>query len=412
MIFGREKRKEVSILEAERLALDAFEKRTADVKDLGRRSISKILDCRDEFVLGCRNFEKVEAEPYMEDLYGVNPSSIKGQKALYLKNVMHIFENMDLREKEGKTSYETYLSVLERSESAINEVLKTNAAFRTVLYSYSNHMGPMKKAFTAMEKSVSELKKGLDKRRVEFDNYRKIIGSIEKILDFEEEICFLSGSTSEEREHEKIEVTEEKSRKEELEKGPEEKNSEISAISAEISNISGRISLLTAPLGRLARKHDHLSMGKIKLTDFLAEPSERIRNYEDYRIFSSMLEELKENIKGGRVEAKNSEAMISAIEEIHRIDLHRLSSSMRELLKKRLELEADSRILKESLGKSDKKISSIEHAAVEREEGRKRIKELEELLKSEKESLERMFLDYYRIGIILSEDFSGSNFKN
>lgn len=401
MIFGREKGREVGISEAEELALDAFKKRTADIADLGRRAVSKILDSRDEFILSCRNFEKVEAEPYMEDLYGINPSSIKGQKALYSKNVMHIFENMDLREREGKTSYEIYLSVLERAESGINEVLKTNAAFRNVLYSYSNYMGSMKKAFTSMERSVSELRRGLDKRKGEFDNYRKITRSIEKILDFEEEIDFLSKNFSEVREFENNEGTEEISRKRELEKGLEEKNSEINAVSAEISNISGRISLLTAPLGRLARKHDHLSMGKIKLTDFLAEPSERIRNYEDYRIFSSMLAELKENIKAGRVEAKNSEAMISAIEEIHKTDLHKLASSIHELSKRKLELEANARVLRESLGKSEKKISSIEHVAAEKEEGKERMKKLEELLKKEKESLERMFLDYYKIRIIL-----------
>ncbi len=396
MFFGKEKEEKLGIDEAREYLARMFDERTSGIEELGRLCATRILKARNDFMDHCSAFEALDAEPYTEDLYISNPNSIKSQKVLYARSVRHTAEKMDLEESDEKTAYERSVSLLGRADSAINEILKTNAAFRTVLYSYSNHMAEMKKDFASMERAAEELRKGIGRKDAEFAHFREIKDGITKLKDAElerrtlDERLWDSGAGPSEGRKREMEL------RNELIKDLEAKNAEIDEANAHISALSERISLLSAPMVKLARKHDHLSMDKLKLGDFLEDPKRTIRSREDYTAFGAMLGRMKENIEKEIIAVKNREAVLDAVDELWKSDIYELVESEKNLMAEKLGLEADARVIKESIGKVDKRISYMDDEATEVEEVKARIGELAGLSETWKKSIERMFLEFYK----------------
>ena len=396
MFFGKEKEEKLGIDESEEYLARMFDERTSSVEELGRLCAARILKARNDFAEHSSAFEELDSEPYTEDLYISNPNSIKGQKVLYARSVRHTAEKMNLDWSDEKTAYERSVALLGRADSAINEILKTNAAFRTVLYSYSNYMVEMKKDFAVMEHTVGELRKGIGRKDAEFAHFREIREEITKLKEVElerktlDDMLKAAGSGPSEGKNKEMEL------RKELLKNLEAKNAEIEEADAHISALSERISLLSAPLEKLARKHDHLSMDKMKLGDFLEDPKSTIRSRNDYAVFGAMLGKMRENIEKERVAVKNKESVLDSIDELWKSDIYELVESEKNLMAGKLGLEAEVRIIKESVGKVDKRISHMDDEDAEMEDIKTRTEELIGFSDKLKKSIERMFLEYYK----------------
>lgn len=402
MFFGKSRPEEVRLDGLDSLLSQLFERKMRQFEPKAREAVRKVEDGRKVFIEACDRLEQLDAQPYTEDLYFASASSIKNQKALYSKTIRKIITELRL-EGEGINAYELYRSTLSRIDAAINEMLKTNAGFKTVLYSYSNHFGAFKRAFSGIERSRDELRREIELRSGEAREYyevreeiAKLRATLDEIKVFRESVELLDRNLSE------TERKESESAEEKILGELDGKKKELSDAEIQASRLSERISILTVPLERPSRKQDHLSLKRIHLSDFIMDPVNKIKNQEAYSEFITLLNEMKENIENGKIDAKNKEGTLSSISSLIDFDIYTAITSLNSLREKRSGILEEVRTLekvindirkgKEGVDKSMKDIASI----------KEREKAAEKSVVLIKASIEKMFSDYYRKPILVS----------
>lgn len=398
MFFGRSEPEKVSPEGLEELLSALFEKKIGQFEPRARRILENMGYAREEFIKACDGLEKLEAEPYTEDLYFASVSSIKGQKVLYTKAIRRIASEMKLDAGEGATSYARYQSALASIENAIGEMLKTNASFRTVVYSYSNHFAPFKRAFAGIERNRDELRRELGSRSREAGEYAelkeeiyKFITGIEELKTLVQSIAFLEGSAG--RKGEAGAEDEEGS----LLKNLEAKRKEFSEIAADAARLSEKISLLTAPLERPARKQDHLSLNnKVALSSFIYDPINKINGESQYGEFVSLLGEMKENIEKGAIDTKNREGVLESVSALLNSDIYSTIKSFNSLQEKKAVVGEEIRMLERTDNELKKGRDSAEKLARDINSMREEAEAVRKTIGLGKASIEKLFLEYYR----------------
>ncbi len=403
MLFGREKTEEVAVDSLEGLAGRLFEKKIGNFDASAIAAVERFARARSEFISACDDLERLEAEPYVEDLYFASISTIKSQKALYAKNIRHIAETIELQGGAGKTSYEKYWSILGNINGSIEEMLRTNAGFRTVLYSYSNHLGSSKRSFSLMERSRDELKREIDAKSRDFRQYESLITEITRLKLLADELDILDGSLEVLATGKPGNAAGENNLESKLQADLGEKRREAARMSEEVSRLSSKIRLLTAPLDRAARKHDHLSLGKAKISAFVEDPVGAIRNEEDYLRFMELVKEMKGNIEKGSIETKNNEGALRAVSTLVEYNLYNEISTLRELRERERIVENEARVIEATLDEVKK---AKENAARAETDIKKMHDEMESAKKSINSSEERivsLFADYYKKKITIKK---------
>jgi hypothetical protein len=299
---------------------------------------------RKEFSEACMHLAELDVEPYTEDLWNPNVNSIKKQKEIYGNVLIGMSDGISLDAGYSSNEYERYRVILDNIEKGISDILKTNANYKSTLYSYSNHMRGMKRAFTLMESLRDALGAELNNLVADYEIYAKIRSKIYEINSKGDEIKRIeSGVRSLENSGIGNDTYRIDKELEEVSSKESEKEALLSAVSKDIGDLINSIGTLTAPLSRAARKYDHSTIGKRSLGDFLSDPSAEIVSGEAYGEFLKLLNDLGRSIETGQIDVKNRQDTLASIAAIRDSDIYSAMVRLEELRTAKTRLENDIR---------------------------------------------------------------------
>jgi len=401
MFFGRRKPEEVSVDRLGQLLDLQFEKKLGQLKSKSRSIAGDLDQAVLRFSDACARFEELDAEPYTEDLYFANISSIKKQKSQYAKGLRHILSRTSFGTDDATNSYEKYRHVLSDLEGMIKRVLEANANFKTVLYCYSNHLGEFKSLFSEIERLAKALRSELDNRSRDFSEYNAVRERILRLNRYAEEWEAINKSIEMLRNDAKPD-NESALGKDETDISREigDKRAELTRLNKERSSLHSRINSLTIPLERASKKLDHLSVSKKQLRAFVENPINTINNESEYSEFRALVQELNEKIHAGSVDVKNSDKVSETASMLLRSDLYSMINSFKSGQQKELEIGREIDALERSLSEIKKGRTASERDAQDMASMEEKARELEKNRENEKSTIETLFLDHY--GVLVS----------
>ena len=404
MLFGKSKLEEVRPDGLCLLLNSLFEKKLGNFPDRADGIGRQMLKSSAEFSEACDRLEKLDAEPYVENIYFKTVGSIKSQKYPYVKALRDIIAENSLETGEAPNSYEQYTDLLARAEKMTGEVLKANAEFKLILYCYGNYMGTFRKSFSDIERCRESLRREIGSRSKEHSEFSSVNSWVSRLAAQREEQATMGRSMDLAKESLGV-INKKVLEKDEavLVKKLEGIRFELSVVDTEAERLSARISLLTAPLERQARKMDHGSLGKGRLHPMMADPMGEIKSEGEYLEFKTLVKKLREDVEKESIDAKNKAGTLESISALINSDLYGMVQSLKSLRQKKFEMENEARIVegvlgdvKEGKGSSEKTVRDI--ASME-----EKLKGTGVSISAAKQMIEKLFLEYYRkpISIIL-----------
>ncbi len=400
MLFGKPKPSEVGLDESERLLEELFAKKLGAWTPRMERFKGELAQVQENFVKACERFDELRAEPYMENLFWMDPESVKRHKVSYSRALKNVIERFTF-ENDIANPYQKYEAILADAEGMNGEMLKTNATFKQVLYCYSPHIGDFKRISSQLERLLLDIRSELSKKSREYEEYKSLSENISKLESYVDDLNTIGGSID------SILASLDAGRKDAIIKQEhlllEELNSKKSAakqIEDDEKALLNKVHGLVSSLGRASKKFDHISPKKLKLNPFVEAPLEHIKSERDYKEFVALLFELRESMD--RLDIKNSAEVLRNIEDITGSEFYYMIESARSLnVKKsmaREEVEVAQRMLNE-LHKSEKDIESM---ALESESMKKDMERIKNLMEDGKRMVEKQFWSYYAKAIALN----------
>jgi uncharacterized coiled-coil protein SlyX len=399
MFFGRgddktEEVKEEALYSLLNSSLDA------KLKNAGSRAsryVKELNDARKAYEKACKNFAAVTADPHVENPYIDFTSTLKDQKNSYTITLIRILGDWNPAIPEGQNIYERYSKVLSGTEYFIEETLKANNKFKYVLYTYGNYFGDFKKSFALIERQRDLLKSELESVQNELSEYNITKGKIDTLKVLGKELNTANEMVNSLNESLKSASSSSKEAEEnKLETALSSQDKDMQELNRKISEINVRVSQLILPLERVSKKFDHLSVRKPTLSEFIADPTSRISSESDYQEFTKLLSELKKSIAEGKIEAKNNSRINESISELMDYNLYVEIGTLRDLEGRRAELDRSIRMLrtdlsyiKQSKSSHEKVMSEIHSLETGKKETMQRVKDV-------KASIEKLFLEYYK----------------
>ncbi len=347
MFFGRNETAEKLPSDSLEAMLDSlFNKRMGPLEGRASAIVRELHVAKEHFYSACKEFEKLDAEPYTEDLWMPNINSIKSQKSQYAAALREIANSLDLESDGSLNIYSRYALILSNVESMTSNALRTNAKFKQAFYCYSNHLGNFKKASAQIERLTEMLRNEIGRRAAEFEQYSNLKESIMNLKLKGDELAALSGSIAALKSNLKSSDSVGLDRVEsETRKKLSEKSLELSDVGREISRLTSSINLLTASLERPSKKLDHLNIRKKSLHAFVADPVDTIKNEAEYKDFIELVQELKKNVDSGAIDTKNRQDLQNSIATLLNSDIYLMISSLKTTERKKADITAEQREL-------------------------------------------------------------------
>lgn len=401
MFFGRREPEKVSVDKLGQLLDLQFEKKLDQLESKARTITENLNRVMLRFSDACDRFEALDAEPYTEDLYFANMSSIKKQKSQYAKGLGHILSRTSFEAGEVTNSYKRYGRVLSELEGMIKRILEANANFKTVLYCYSNNLGEFKSLFSEIERLAKALRGELDNRSKDFSEYSAVGEHVSKLNYYSEELGSLSKSIETFRKDAKPgnESALDKGKPDIL-KGLSDKRDELTRLNKERASLHNEINSLTLPLERVSKKLDHLSASKKQLHTFVENPINTINNESEYNEFRALVQALNEKMHTGAIDVKNSDKVSKTASMLLNSDIYSMITSFKSYQQKVLEISREIETLERNLNELNKGRTASERYAQEIDGMERKASEIEKSRKAEKSTIETLFLDRY--GILIS----------
>jgi len=344
MLFGGHAAEEVPTGSLGGYIIVLFNAKSAKTNERCRRALSRLDDAIANFESASSKLGEVNAEPDLEFLGPVSPSSLAEQKARYVR--LLAAETVKLRQSlavaKGATEYEEILKMKELYDGFVGDLLKLNASFRGVFIGYSNYFGGIKKAFKAIEDGLADLGAELGRGAADFSDYVSLARYVAELNSLGDEMDIMSSEASamahgSARQRREGEVAAVKKLEEEIAATARE----LSALRAEEQSLVANINAMLRPLERVARKYDHESKAKYRLADALAEPLVALKDSESYVLFAAALESMRAKL--GSIEANAGELELARqrIEAILRADLPGSVLEVARLKQQARELESE-----------------------------------------------------------------------
>lgn len=373
-----------------------FDKKIAKLDSKAGSIIKDIEKAKERFGHACDRFEALDAEPYIEGLYSINISSVKGQKVPYAKTLRRIIQGIDLGQG-GKNYYDKYMSIFVNVDEAATAILKANSGFKLVMYCYANHLSDFKNSFKTIEQLRDNLKKELDARSIEFSEYKSLSAEISKIVTKTGEAHELGKRI--ESMHKELDPHHRQKldgSNKELSEELFKKRAESAAVHAKISEVTNEISALTIPLERPAKKFDHLNPRKDHLHEIVSDPESHIKSQADFDRLKTRIFEFKDAVEKGEVDVKNRQEAIDNANVLLNSNLHSMIESLKSHRRQRAMIEEQVGSIERRLDDVKRGITSIDKSA---EEIKKIEREKDDILGSRveiKKRIEEKFLAYYK----------------
>jgi hypothetical protein len=313
VIFGgKDKVREVHFSELADMLNSDFESRMAGFSERCRQAVSKIDRSQRMFLEACSGFERINVKPDIDREYyysKVDPSLIESQKANYIKALRGIVGSGS--PALARNTYESNTAVLGAAKAQRDKVLKTNGTFRGVFMAYAKHLERFKEASLELDRAISKLEYELEREKDSYEEYKRMIDSAFRLSDL---VRMLEEAKMEERgidKHERDD-TAETAAKEEARKIRDE----LSHLSESIEGPTTEILALFLPLERPARKYDHVTGKKNKLSDAIERPIDTVSGVESYQRLREDLLSMDEAIRKGEIELKNKDDVLGNIAKI------------------------------------------------------------------------------------------------
>ena len=388
-MFGREGTEEVMAADLVSFVGVLFEKSLGNLLKVGEARRGRLLAAKASLLAACTEFEKSEAELYLEDLYNTSPESVKSRKTAYARSIEKAI-GAEWQEH-GANTYERLNAEALESRSAINTVLKLNAEFRTVVYAYSNSLQKVKKGFSELESALRALENELSRREPDYGRYREVRGKAEELSlllkekgEAELEIENPSAGPKETDFHE-TDI------KKEIEKMQKEKEEVEKARAAIIRKTES----FTKPLERTARMFDHVSLEKRRIEPFVASPFSYLNTEDDWKYVKGKFGDIRSSIGSQEGKARSSDAVSRALDSLISSDLW---SEKKGLVEMERELERIEERIRSLRRDYEMAVSLMAHAANEtarRERALKTLKEINGKIDLLSASIEQSVLKEY-----------------
>ncbi len=398
MFFGRGEPEDVGLGSlASQLDL-LFEKKLGNMPAKAGTAVSNIRKHQAEFGSLCKDLEALDAEPYTEDIWMPNVNTIKNSKEAYASALRQIILRMDTESAGTGTSYQKYERILSSIDRITNEVLKMNATFKSTLYSYSKHMGGLKREFSLLEQHREELRRLLSDKSPEAARYVEVSGLVSELEDAAENLEILQSeeAAAVDKFGGPLMVADETKKRSLLTELAEMKTS-LRDTDARISEHSGRITKLVLPLDRIAKKFDHAHAKERRgqLAALLENPLGRINSREDYLEFNSLLKALGSSIEKNEVDVKNKEETVGMVAALLGADVFGIINTMKSDMKRRGTILGEIKTLEDS-------IADLERIGLDREKirndsinRRSRITALQGEISQKANKIEELVFAYY-----------------
>ncbi len=398
MLFGgKAKAEEVEPGQLRSLLNSSFDRKLGSLRAKTEGIAKELRAARERFIAACEKFERIDPEPYTEDLYSVNVNFIRSQKGLYAEALKRLAEELVPEPAGFANAYEECESVASHVGRVSSEMLKTNATFKLVVHCYPNHLAEFKRSFSSIERLTGALRAELEKRAGEFAEYRAINESISRFETYGRELAETEAEAAALREGGTPAASAAPDAGHgEIQERLAAKRAELARVSAESSSLHHRISLLVAPLDRPAKKFDHLSARKRPLHAFIEDPIGEIRGGAEHAEFRELVQKLVEAVNSGAVEVKNREEVAGIASALLGSDLLSLADAFRSTRRTVSDLEGEVRSLERTLASLKEGRTASESAAHRIAALEEKAAGLERSCEAQKGAVERLFMESYR----------------
>ncbi len=342
-----------------------------DLEKNGREIETKMQNLTIRFKAACDQFENLSSEPNTEEIYMPNVNSIKSQKRAYAGVLNNIIETK-IVDKSISNPYEKYAAMLTTIADVKNRVLKTNTAFKQVIYAYAENTKEFKNMIFEMEKYEIALGNSVVKNRDKYDKYIKVRDIASRLLDVSTEILQAQESTNNVAPDIK-KVPEEGLylRKKELLGEIDAKNIELSKLRKEIFEMKAVITSMLMPLHKASKKFDHKSNGKLRLSDYILDPIGHIVDEASLNDMIGMLKALKEELLLGELGTRPISDMAESIDAIISYNMLLTTTAIRRLMSDEQKVIDETRKVQaelNSINLAEEQISKIANDAKRRAE--------------------------------------------
>ena len=404
MLFGlgKGKSEDVDIGKVSGVVGTLFNEKIRMLYVAASKLLGQIEDAKNHFIRSCERFDLLSADPDLEDEYFTKASTVVNQKKVYVSALKRIvLVDADARPNEPKDYY-FYKRRLAEAEDMIGNILKTNANFRQVVYSYSRYLEHFKQDFAYLESAVKSLRAEIERMDPDVNEYEAILFGVDELASLVYERYALN---AEQKKLSALQETGKTEGRDRILKLIAEKKKEIDAAEEKMRDANSGIINTLNSISKAARRYDYSSLNKIKIEDYIRDPEKMLVKNDGYGDMYSQMRSLYKSVEDGSIALKNRNEALRALKSI-------LDGKIAEYLGQIKLLEPRISYLKLELGELEsngREIEAVENINIDKEkrllEVKKRAVDLENMLEPKKRDIETRIYGAYkkRLSIKLGE---------
>ena len=391
MLFGRPARNEIVGIDELGHYLDGcFDDDIRKISSRMPRLVEELGQAFSDFGASVREFSEKETKPDMGYLYGIKEGFVTSQRPNYTSHITRIASASP--ELGGNNLYAAAKKAADSYGSIILEVLKANNTFKVVIIGYAGGLKDVKRHFNDMERLHKDLKGDIDLCEGRFKEYNAMRSMILNLTSDISRVANAGNLSPMAQESIQTEIND-----------TSKLRSEISELEKEHESANGRrneaassITRMLLPMERIARKHDHMSASKRKLSDYIDEPKRITKDAESLGEFRRQVSSLIEEVRAGKIEVRNPNQTVSQLNAARDADLMALADSLHEAdlnlerINGRLARARELRSIAEKANEDEKR------RKMEEDEAQRSIEELKSGMLTLKAEIERSFMDSYK----------------
>ncbi|MEM3827303.1 MAG: hypothetical protein QXR58_01740 [Candidatus Micrarchaeaceae archaeon] len=379
-------------------ARSSFERLSSPIVKKCSGKLAELAYAIDGFSNALERFSSINDEPDEEQLVGAGGASfVKAQKASYQKAIYNAVAALkrSLDEVKAPTGYERMQDSLSAYASFVSKVLSINSTFKAVMFGYPSGISLFKKPFSNVEKRIKELEYEISLGAQYFSEYKRIVNAAALISAHVDGLAALKSAESDAASSHGAERDSMLKEMELQEQAVASLEAELNGLEANLHSKRAAVETLLKPLERLARKADHASKGKSRISAYIEMPFDAQFSGSPYSGFSELLAHLREAVEKGAVENENLKLAQRHLDRAESEGIDQKISEIKALGAKAEALRSKISEQKMLAVKYRGEVEKIEHAAMRRADISEREVKLAAEIDKEKTELSRMLSEAY-----------------
>ena len=407
MFFRKPKpHEEVRLGELRRLSIDAFDQSMPEITRTEQRAKAEIATSISIFERACSEFDALAVEPNTENMYMPNINSIKAQKGAYSKTMLGIISALSGCEYSGESSYARLMDMRSKVDKILSKILQSNGSFRQVIYSYSNNIGDFKKAYSILEEVSKRAGLAIERHEPQYSRFQRLYSSISELESLYATSSELRASISSlgDMAAESHDNSAGRAEGAKLHEKVYSLRKRIAEESSRVSSIYKEAEAALAQIRRAAKKYDHISAEKEKLSSIIDNPERLISEKDTRDNFIRLVKDMRGSILESKIDIKNPEDIINTIDKV--LDFG-MAERMDEISSKRdiiRSLQQELYNLEKTKEELEAGLRSIEKSKESKEQMEDKLRAIEKETTAYKAKVEGSFMDLYGRKILIVPD--------